>query len=39
LPADEECWRAYLGGDSLDEPAEVVVLCPQCAEREFGADD
>jgi hypothetical protein len=36
LPADEETWRAYLGGDSLDEPAEVVSLCPRCAEREFG---
>jgi hypothetical protein len=36
LPADEECWRAYLGSDTLDEPAEVVFYCPDCAEREFG---
>jgi hypothetical protein len=36
LPADEERWRAYLGGDDLDEPTEVVILCPTCAEREFG---
>ena len=39
LPADEERWRAYLGCDEhLDEPAEVVILCPACAEREFGGD-
>lgn len=36
LPADEERWRAYLGDDDLDEPAEVVLYCPYCAEREFG---
>jgi hypothetical protein len=36
LPADEECWRAYLGSDDLDEPAELVFYCPECAEREFG---
>jgi hypothetical protein len=35
LPADEERWRAYLGGDDLDESAEVVFCCPDCAEREF----
>jgi nucleoside-diphosphate-sugar epimerase len=38
LPADEEPWRAYLGGDDLDEPAEVVLNCPECAEREFAGD-
>ena len=35
----DECgrWRAYLGIDKdLDEPAAVVILCPRCAEREFG---
>ena len=38
LPADEDRWRAYLGVDEhLDEPAEVVILCPTCAEREFGS--
>ena len=38
LPADEEHWRAYLGCDEdLDEPAEVVILCPTCAEREFAS--
>ena len=35
-PADEERWRAYIGGDDLEEPAEVVLYCPECAEREFG---
>jgi hypothetical protein len=38
LPADEERWRAYLGRDDLDEPGEVVLYCPECAEREFGDD-
>jgi hypothetical protein len=38
LPADEERWRAYLGSDDLDEPGEVVLYCPECAEREFGGD-
>ena len=38
-PTDLERWRAYLGVDEdLDEPAEVVILCPTGAEREFGAD-
>jgi hypothetical protein len=32
LPADEERWRAYLGGD---EPAELAFYCPECAVREF----
>lgn len=37
LAADPDRWRAYLGVDEhLDEPAEVVILCPTCAEREFG---
>ena len=37
-PTDRERWRAYLGVDEhLDEPAEVVILCPTCAEREFGS--
>ena len=37
LPADSERWRAYLGCDEhLEEPAEVVFYCPECAEREFG---
>jgi ribosomal protein S27AE len=35
LAADEERWRAYLGGD---EPPEVVFYCPRCSEREFGGD-
>jgi len=30
-----ERWRAYHGGDDLDEPAELVVYCPECAAREF----
>jgi hypothetical protein len=32
LLADDERWRAYL---TDDEPAEVVLFCPDCAEREF----
>ena len=35
LPADKERWRAYHVGDDLDEPAELVFYCPECAEREF----
>lgn len=38
LPADEDHWRAYLGGDDLDEPAELVFYCRDRAEREFGGD-
>ena len=30
-------WRAYLTTDE-DEPAEAVVYCPECAEREFGVN-
>jgi hypothetical protein len=30
-----ERWRAYHAGDDLDEPAELVFYCPECAEREF----
>ena len=36
LPSDRERWRAYLGGDDLDELAELVLYCPDCAVREFG---
>jgi hypothetical protein len=32
----ERDWRAYLTTDE-DEPAEAVVYCPTCDEREFGA--
>jgi hypothetical protein len=37
--ADERGWRAYLTVDDADdeEPVEAVVLCPDCAAREFGA--
>ena len=38
LPADDERWRAYLGNDTLDEPAEVAFYCADCAELEFGDD-
>ena len=34
--ASERGWQAYLATDE-DEPAEVVVYCPDCAAREFGA--
>ena len=40
LPWHTERREAHLGVDeSLDEPAEVVILCPNCAEREFGEID
>lgn len=30
-------WRAYLADDPRDDdPSEVAVYCPSCAEREFG---
>jgi hypothetical protein len=36
LPDDEERWRAYLGiEERIDEPAELVFYCPDCAERGF----
>jgi hypothetical protein len=35
---DGRGWRAYLTVDDADdeEPVETVVLCPDCAAREFG---
>jgi hypothetical protein len=30
-------WRAYLATDE-EEPAEAVVYCRECAEREFGVN-
>jgi hypothetical protein len=35
LPADDARWAAYL---TDDEPPEVVIYCPDCAEREVGGD-
>jgi hypothetical protein len=35
--AGEREWRAYLTADE-DEPADAVVYCPECAEREFGVN-
>jgi hypothetical protein len=32
-------WRAYLAGDFDDEEDEVLLFCPECARREFGAFD
>jgi len=30
-------WRAYLADDPRDDdPPEVALYCPSCAEREFG---
>jgi hypothetical protein len=37
-PACESGWKAYLTTDE-DEPAEAVVYCPVCAEREFGSNE
>ena len=34
--ADERGWKAYLTTDE-EEPAEAVVYCPECAEREFSS--
>jgi hypothetical protein len=34
-PSPERGWRLYLTVDE-DEPAEAVIYCPICAEREFG---
>jgi hypothetical protein len=28
-------WRSFLTDDEY-EPAEVLILCPECAQREFG---
>jgi hypothetical protein len=33
----ERGWRAYLTSDE-DGPAEAVIYCEPCAERQFGAD-
>ena len=35
LPADRGRWQAWL---TDDEPPELAFYCPDCAEREFGAD-
>ena|GEM_PF-5605270 len=32
----ERGWRGYLT-DGEREPSVVLILCPECAEREFGA--
>jgi hypothetical protein len=30
-------WRAYLAPDAEDKPeGELLMFCPECAEREFG---
>jgi hypothetical protein len=34
LPDDVDRWRAYLDTDD-----EVVIFCPECAEREFDPHD
>jgi hypothetical protein len=36
--ADERGWRSYLTTDE-EEPAEALIFCPDCAEREFGPDE
>jgi hypothetical protein len=36
---EARCWRAYLTVIEEEEPEEVVVYCPDCAQREFEADD
>ena len=34
---DGRGWKADLAGGHDDEELEVVILCPACREREFGA--
>ena len=34
--SDAERWRAYHGGDDLNELAEVVFYCPVCASASSG---
>jgi hypothetical protein len=29
-------WKAYIDSGRDGEPAEIVIYCPECAEREFG---
>jgi hypothetical protein len=33
LPDDDDRWVAYL---TDDDPPEIGLFCPDCAEREFG---
>lgn len=35
--AATEGWRARLAGDDLEGLPEVVILCPECSERDRGA--
>jgi hypothetical protein len=35
MPADAECWQAYL---TDDEPPGPAFYCPACGECEFGTD-
>lgn len=37
-PEGERGWQAHLTTDE-DGPAEAVVYCPACGEREFGASE
>jgi hypothetical protein len=32
-------WRAYLAADFDEDEGEVVLFCPDCADREFGSFD
>jgi hypothetical protein len=36
-PEGARGWKAYLTTDE-EVPAETVVYCPECAEREFGVN-
>jgi hypothetical protein len=29
-------WRAYLAPDEEEPEGEILMFCPECAEREFG---
>jgi len=36
LAASREHWKAYIA--DIERPPEVLVFCPDCAEREFGSE-
>jgi hypothetical protein len=39
-PEPAEGWKAEIGDDLRDDdPPEVLILCPECWDREFGASD
>jgi Zn finger protein HypA/HybF involved in hydrogenase expression len=39
--ADEiaDGWKAYLSENETNDDRDVILFCPECDSREFGADD